>query len=182
MTAGFRKLSERIVHEGAVVSVGVGTFEDPDGNTFEREVVHHPGAVAVVPLLDDGRTALLVRQYRAALDEVILELPAGKLDVDGEGPEAAAVRELAEEIGRRPTVVEELGRFYNTPGFCDERGILYLATGLVEVPLDAQGVEERHMTIEEVDLDEVPAMVVDGRLQDGKSIIGLLLARERLRS
>jgi ADP-ribose pyrophosphatase len=182
VTKGFRRLSEREVWKGHVVSVAVATIEAPDGSTFEREVVHHPGAVAVVPLLDDGRTALLVRQYRAALDEVILELPAGKLDVDGEDPEAAAVRELAEEIGRRPTVVEELGRFYNTPGFCDERGILYLATGLVEVPTSAQGIEETHMTVEEVDLDEVPAMVADGRLQDGKSIIGLLLARERLRS
>ena len=182
MSGGFRKLSEREVWSGHVISVAEATFEAPDGSTFEREIVHHPGAVAVVPLLDDGRTALLVRQFRAALDDLVLELPAGKLDVDGEDPEAAAVRELAEEIGRRPTVVEELGRFYNTPGFCDERGIIYLATGLVECDTSAQGVEETHMTIEEVDLDQVPAMVADGRLQDGKSIIGLFLARERLRS
>jgi ADP-ribose pyrophosphatase len=182
VTGGFRKLSEREIWSGRVVSVAEGTYEAPDGSTFTREIVHHPGAVAVVPVLDDGRTALLVRQYRAALDAMVLELPAGKLDVDGEDPEAAAVRELAEEIGRKPTTIEELGRFFNTPGFCDERGILYLATGLVEVPSAAQGPEETHMTVEEVDLDEVPAMVEAGDLSDGKSIIGLFLARERLRS
>lgn len=182
MTAGFRKLSEREVHRGPVISVAVARFVAPDGHEFEREIVHHPGAVIVVPVLDDGRTALLVRQFRAPIDQVILELPAGKLDVEGEEPDAAAARELEEEIGRRATVIEELARFYNTPGFCDERGIVYLATGLTEVPTSAQGVEEAHMTIEEVDLDEVPAMVADGRLEDGKSIIGLLLARERLRS
>ena len=182
MTAGFRKLSEETRHEGPVISVALGRFVGPDGAEFEREIVHHPGAVVVVPMLDDGRTALLVRQYRAAIDKVILELPAGKLDVAGEEPDAAAARELEEEIGRRAAVVEELARFFNTPGFCDERGIVYLATGLTEVPTAAQGVEESHMTIEEVDLEEVPAMVADGRLEDGKSIIGLLLARERLRS
>ena len=182
MSGGFRKLGERLIWEGHVVSVAEAECEAPDGSRFTREIVHHPGAVAVVPLLDDGRTVLLVRQYRAALDELVLELPAGKLDVDGEDPEAAAVRELAEEIGRSPTVVEELGRFFNTPGFCDERGIIYLATGLTVVDADAQGVEETHMTVEEVDLEEVPAMVADGRLSDGKTIIGLFLARERLRS
>lgn len=180
MTTAFRKLSERVVYEGHFFTVVVGTFEDPDGNIFEREIVRHPGAVTVVPLLDDGRTVLLVRQYRASIDELLLELPAGKLDVAGEAPEAAAARELEEEIGKRAGKLERLARVYNTPGFTDERGILYLATELSDGSAAPHGPEESHMTVEEVSLDDVPAMIDDGRISDGKTIIGLLLTRQRL--
>ena len=82
--SGFRRVSERVVHEGAVVTFAVGTFEGPDGTTFQRDVVRHPGAVSVVAVDDDG-SVVLVRQYRAPLDEEILELPAGKLDGEEQG-------------------------------------------------------------------------------------------------
>src|SRR4051794_28940678 len=96
----FGKESEREIYEGRIIRVTSGTFRDPDGESFERDIVHHPGAVSVVPLLDDGRV-VLVRQYRAALDVDLLEIPAGIRDVDGEAPEVTASRELAEEIGMR---------------------------------------------------------------------------------
>ena len=120
-------------------------------NKFERDVVHHPGAVVVVPLTA-SRTVVMVRQFRAAVDAELLELPAGKRDVRGEPTEITAARELAEEIGRRAGRLDLLARFYNSPGFSDEFSWLYLAQDLSVAPLDRQGAEERHMAIEEVPL------------------------------
>jgi ADP-ribose pyrophosphatase len=178
--SGFTRVGEREIFQGHIISLAIGTFAAPDGERFEREVVHHPGAVAMVPLLDGGRTVILVRQYRAALEELLLELPAGKLDVPGEAPAAAAARELEEEIGYRAAHLEQVAEFYNSPGFCDERVFVFLATGLEAAPLSAQGVEESFMTVEPVALTEALAMVGDGRIRDAKTIIGLLLARTHL--
>jgi ADP-ribose pyrophosphatase len=176
--SGFSKRGERVVHAGHVVTLVEATFVDPDGETFEREVVHHAGAVSVVPLLDDGDTVVLVRQYRAAVEGELLEIPAGKLDVDGEARDAAAARELEEEVGYRAGRLEKLAEFYNSAGYCDERSTVFLALDLEPCEPSAQGVEERHMTIERVSLADVPAMVADGRLVDAKTIIGLTIARE----
>ncbi|MGI8778204.1 MAG: NUDIX hydrolase [Acidimicrobiales bacterium] len=178
--SGFSKLDERVVFAGHLITTVQATFADPSGDTFERDVVRHPGAVSVVPVVDDGRTALLVRQYRAAVDRVLLEIPAGKRDVDGEAPELTAARELQEEIGRRAGSLRKLAEFYNSPGFCDEHSIVYLATDLETVDSSAQGVEEQHMTVEEIALADVPGLVARGELVDAKSIIGLSLAREAL--
>lgn len=177
---GFSKVDERIVHQGAVIAVAVGTFADPDGERFERDVVRHPGAVSVVPLLD-GDTVVLVRQYRAAIDQDLLEIPAGKRDVADEDPERTAHRELAEEVGLRAGRMELLAEFYNSPGFCDERSFVYLARDVERCAVDLQGIEEQHMTIEEVALDDVPGLVAARRIVDAKTIIGLSLTRERLR-
>ena len=179
MADGFAKGPERTIHAGHVVTLAVGTFTSPEGEAFEREIIHHPGAVSVVPMVDD-RTAMLVRQYRAALDADRLGLPAGKRDVADEPPEVTAARELAEEIGRRPGRLELLAEFHNSPGFCDEHSFVYLGTELTEVPQDTQGIEEQHLTLEPVVLDDVPAMIADGALRDAKTIIGLLLALRRL--
>ena len=177
----FRKLAEREVFAGSLIRVGRASFEAPDGRRFERDVVHHPGAVVVVPLVDDD-TALLVRQYRAAVDAELLEIPAGTRDVDGEAPEATAVRELAEEVGRVAGRVELLARFHNSPGFCDELSWLYLARDLHETPHDRQGVEEEAMSVEAVSLAHVPDLVRTGAIVDGKTIIGLSLAIGHLRA
>jgi ADP-ribose pyrophosphatase len=176
--SGFRRLDERVVHDGHVITLAVGTFEAPDGSTFDRDIVHHPGAVSVVPLHDDG-TVTLVRQYRAALDLDLLEIPAGKRDVAGEAPELTAERELAEEVGLRAGRLEPLARFVNSAGFSDELSHVFLATELSEVGTDLQGVEEQHMTIERIALADVPAMIADHRLLDAKTVIGLLLTLER---
>jgi len=157
----------------------VGTFEAPDGTTFEREIVRHPGAVSVVPVDDDGQV-VLVRQYRAALDESILELPAGKLDVADEDPLRCAQRELVEEVGLEAAEWELLAAFHHSPGFCDELGRVYLAQGLTAVADDRQGVEEQSMIVERWPLADTVAMVAAGTVHDAKTVIGLLLARERL--
>ncbi|MGH9276842.1 MAG: NUDIX hydrolase [Acidimicrobiales bacterium] len=175
----FRKVAERAVYRGSLITVAQATFAAPDGTTFERDVVHHPGAVSVVPVVD-GERVVLVRQYRAAVDRELLEIPAGKRDVEGEAPEVTAARELEEEVGLRPGRLELLAEFYNSPGFCDEHAFVYLALDLEPCATSAQGVEEQHMTVVEVALDDVPHLVAAGELVDAKSIIGLALARERL--
>ena len=177
---GFRKLGERIVWQGTLVSAGTGTFVDPDGNTFERDVVHHPGAVVVVPVVDGE--VIMVRQYRAAIDGELLEVPAGKRDVTDEPVELTAYRELEEEVGMKAGSMVKLAEFYNSPGFCDEHSFLFLATDLTPCATSFQGHEEQHMTIERVPLDSVPALIAAGDLVDAKSIIALCLAREHLRS
>ena len=177
---GFRKLAEREVHAGHLISVAVGTFATPDGEEFERDVVHHPGAVSVVPVVDEGTAVLMVRQYRAAIDKDLLEIPAGKRDVEGERPEVTARRELEEEVGMRAGRIEKLAEFYNSPGFCDEHSFVFMALDLEQCDVSAQGVEEQHMTIERVALDDVPGMIAAGQITDAKSIIGLCLAREAL--
>jgi ADP-ribose pyrophosphatase len=177
----FRKLAERSVYTGTLISVGVGTFEAPDGSTFERDLVHHPGAVSIVPV-DDDRGVLMVRQYRAAIDADLLEIPAGKRDVEGEPPEETARRELEEEVGMRAGRLEKLAEFYNSPGFSDERSWVFLALDLEASQISAHSPEEQEMTVERVPLDEVPMLIKSGRLVDAKSIIGLCLARDALAS
>jgi len=181
VSGGFRKLGEREVFAGSLISVAEANFSDPAGNTFTRDVVHHPGAVSVVPVVE-GDTVVLVRQYRAAVDRELLEIPAGKCDVDGEVPELTAARELEEEVGMRAGHLLELARFYNSPGFCDEHSVAFLALDLEQCESSAHGVEEEHMTIERVALADVPRLIAHGELVDAKSIIGLCLAREALKS
>lgn len=185
MSAGFRLLGEDTLHDGPIISLRRAKLADPDGNAFEREVVRHPGAVSVVPLLEDHDGAdrpvvVMLRQYRAAIDLELLEIPAGKRDVAEEPPEATAHRELAEEVGFAAGSLELLARFYNSPGFSDEHSFTFLARHLTAVDVSPQGVEERHMAVEHVALDDVATMIADGRLTDAKSIIALLLTLRRL--
>ena len=176
---GFVRRDERHVHSGPVVGLVETFWEAPDGELLSREVVTHPGAVSVVPLLGDD-TVVMVRQFRAAVGGDILEIPAGKRDVPGELPAITAHRELVEEVGYAAGRLDELGTFYNSPGFCDEFSHVYLARDLREVPADAQGPEERHMTIERIPIDDVPGLIAGGDLVDAKSQIGLLLALREL--
>jgi 8-oxo-dGTP pyrophosphatase MutT (NUDIX family) len=175
--SAFRKLGETEVFHGVLVSVAKAEFEGPDGAHFEREVIHHPGAVVVVPLTAERRV-IMVRQFRSAIAEDLLEIPAGKRDVAGEATEITAHRELAEEVGRRAGRLDLLARFYNSPGFTDELTWLYLARDLEVVPSDRQGAEEQHMTVEEIDLDAVPGLIASGQIMDAKSIVGLCLTMQ----
>jgi ADP-ribose pyrophosphatase len=179
--SGFRRLEESELYHGALVTVARGRFQAPDGSTFERDVVHHPGAVSVVPVLrPESGEVLLVRQYRAPVDRDLLEIPAGKRDVAAESPADTARRELIEEVGCRAGRLELLAEFYNSPGFCDEHSFVYLALDLSPTDNDAQGVEEQHMTVEHIELDDVPALIRSGAIIDAKTIIGLTLARNAL--
>lgn len=175
----FRKISEELIHQGFVISVTNARFEGPGGVVMDRDVVHHPGAVSVVPVHADG-TVVLVRQFRSALEEMLLEIPAGKRDVAGEPPEVTARRELAEEVGLIAADLVPLIVLKHSPGFCDEQNHIFLATGLTECERSLDGPEEEAMTIERVPLDDVFDLIATGALTDAKSVVGLLLAHRRL--
>ncbi len=178
---GFRYLGEEEIARLHRITVARARFAAPDGNEFTRDVIRDKAVVAVVPLLDDGETVLMVRQYRGPIDALLLEIPAGLCDVEGEDdPEVTAQRELAEEIGMRADHLHLLARVHPAAGLTDCSEHLFLGTGLSEVGLDRQGPEEEHMTIERVSLRNVPRLVAEGILTDAKSLIGLLAAREHL--
>jgi ADP-ribose pyrophosphatase len=179
-SSGFRHDGDELVLDSRRWRLVESRHTDPDGEPFTREVVRHPGAVGVVPLHDDG-TVTLVRQYRAALHVDLLEIPAGLRDVEGEPLERTAARELAEEVGLRAEQLVHLADFVNSAGFTDERTAVYLGLGLQPTDLDRQGLEEQHMSIERVHLDDVPALIAAGELIDAKTVVGLLLTRERVR-
>ncbi|MEM7341828.1 MAG: NUDIX hydrolase [Actinomycetota bacterium] len=174
VTPPFRVAEEVEIHEGAVVTFKVLTIEGPDGERFDRDVVRHPGAVAVVPV--DGDHIFLVNQYRACLDANLWEIPAGKRDVDGEPPEITAHRELLEEVGATAGSMELLINIHHSPGFCDEYGYVFLATDLTLGEQALEGPEEQRMRVERVPIDEAIAAAMDGRITDSKSIAGLLAA------
>lgn len=176
---GFRPLGERTRYEGWRISLVEATFAAPDGTVFTRDVVRHPGAVAVVPLTADG-AVVLVRQYRGALDRELLEIPAGTRDVDGEPPEQTARRELEEEAGVRAGRLRLLGSVYNTPGFCDEETLLYLAQDLEPGEPLRHGDEERYLEVVEVPLHDAVRLVATGQVVDAQTVLGLLLARDVL--
>lgn len=142
--------------------------------------MRHPGAVGVVPVHDDG-TVSLVRQYRAAAETTVLEIPAGVRDEEGEEPLETAKRELAEEVGLAARDWRALTTYWVATGFSDERFWCYLARGLTEADRAPASHEEEHMTIERVALGDVPRLIAAGEIEDAKTIIGLLLARESLR-
>lgn len=175
----FRQLGEEKLFQGWRISLSKAKFEAPDGTEFSRDVVRHPGAVAVVPVTSRG-TALLVRQYRGPLDRALLEIPAGTRDVDGEDPEQTALRELTEEVGVTAGELRLLATVHNSPGFCDEETLVYLATGLEQTTPMREGPEERFIEVVEVPLDDVPDMIATHQLTDAQTVLGLLLAREAL--
>ena len=175
----FTPTGEETVLATWCITVQRANFLDPEGVPFERDIVRHPGAVAVVAVTED-RSVVLVRQYRPAVDRWLLEVPAGTRDVDGELPELTARRELAEEVGYEAGSLDLLTRTALTPGFCDQISHVYLATGLRSVPTDRHGAEERHMEVVLLPLDRFDAMVDDGEIVDATTILGVGLARRRL--
>jgi 8-oxo-dGTP pyrophosphatase MutT (NUDIX family) len=170
------RIGSTTVYEGVIADVRVDEFRHEDGSTSEREVVVHPGAVAMIA--HDECVLYMVRQPREAVgEEHLLELPAGKFDVKGESPLETAKRELAEEIGLQATEWRELKQIYTSPGFSDERVSIMVATGLSEAPSDAD--EDERIEIVEVPLDDLDAAIDE--CEDAKSLVGLMLFREERR-
>lgn len=176
----YRLLASESVFEGRVVSLRRDTVAMPGGGDSVREVVTHPGAVAVVALDDDGRVVLL-RQYRHPVGQYLWELPAGLRDADGEPPLETAKRELAEEVQLAAERWSLLTTTYSTPGFCDELVLVYLAEGLTDAPRpDGFTVEheELDMTVERVPLADAVQRVFDGGIRNASAVIGLLAAAQ----
>jgi len=169
-------LGSEEVFRGRAFAVRVDSLRRPDGSPMRVEVVDHPQAITLVPL-DGSGNIWFVRQYRHSCGKVMLELPAGTLEV-GESPEACAVRECREEIGMAPGRIERLGGFYLAPGYSTEYIHLYLVGALTPAPLAPDADEDLH--IEKVPLVDLASLVESGILDDAKSLAGLLLARRFL--
>jgi 8-oxo-dGTP pyrophosphatase MutT (NUDIX family) len=177
MSSRFERIGSETVWEGKIATVRRERFRHEDGEVVEREVIVHPGAVAIVA--HDGEQLFVVRQPREAVGSPdLLELPAGKLDEEGESPLDTAKRELAEEIGKQASDWEPLGSFYTSPGFTDEEVHLFLATGISD--LDERPAVDHN---ERIDIEVRPLADIDAILaatKDSKTLIGLYALKERL--
>lgn len=168
------KNSENIFN-GRVVSLAIEEHQFPDGRSAKFEVVHHPGGVAILPLLDDDRV-VLIRQFRPALGGMVLEIPAGRLESE-ETPENCARRELQEEVGYQAESLEYLGEMLPAVGFSDERVHLFAARGLISVP---QALEpDEYIEVLRLPLNALLRMVSEGHVPDGKTQLALLLWQHR---
>jgi ADP-ribose pyrophosphatase len=170
------KLSSTRLHTGRVISLDLDEVRFPDGSVGSMEMVRHPGASAVVPLLNpeaDDPDVLLIRQYRYAADGYLYEIPAGRLD-PGESPDACARRELAEETGYRATQVDHMFTMFTTPGFTDEKIHLFLATGLTEG--DSAREADEFLELVPTRLSRALSMIEKGEIQDAKTALALLYA------
>ncbi|MGY9072420.1 MAG: NUDIX hydrolase [Acidimicrobiales bacterium] len=176
----FHQLDETLIYQGYVIGLYTTKWINEAGEEFERDVVRHRGAVAIVPVVDGGEAVLLVRQFRVASNSFMLELPAGLRDVEGEPEIETARRELQEEVGHVAGRIELLSSMKTAVGFADETIHVFLATDLTETQTAYEGIEEQIMTTVKVRFDDVDAMIASGELTDAKTIAGLLLARTRL--
>jgi len=165
-----RVISSHQVFDGGLIQVKVDTVLFPNGNQRERETVHHPGAVAILPVLPDGKM-VLVRQYRYATGRPLLEVPAGTLD-PGESPDACALRELAEETGYQTKSLRRLCQFYCSPGWADEVLYAFVATDLVNG--ESSPEEDEDLELVEVAPDDVQRLIAQGEIADAKTIVSLL--------
>jgi ADP-ribose pyrophosphatase len=177
MSSRFERVEAQVVYEAKVATIMKGTFRHEDGDASEREWAEMAGAVGIVA--HDGERLWLVRQPREATGEFdLLELPAGRLDQEGETPLDTAKRELAEEIGKAAGAWEHLTTFYTTPGFTNEQCHIFLATDLRDEP--GQEIEGERIDIEMHPLAELDDLLA--AVRDSKTLIGLLLLRDRLRA
>jgi len=169
-----KTIESKQIYKGKVVQLRVDTVSLPDGRRKIREIVVHPGAAAIVPLMNEGegedKEVLLVEQYRKAVESKTLEIPAGTLE-EGESPEECAKRELIEETGFQASKLDKLIDFYPSPGFSSEIIHIFKASGLKKVSdVDAE------LSIRLVPLGELLTKIRNGKIKDGKTVIGVLMA------
>ena len=162
-----KTLKTEQIFTGKVISLQVDDVELPNGKTSKREIVKHPGAVAVIPVTDDNKI-IMVEQYRKALERTIIEIPAGKLEA-GEKPEVCAARELEEETGYECANMEWLISFYTSPGFADEIIHVYKATGLSKKANPAAADEDEFVNLMEITLEEAIELVKEQKIFDAKT-------------
>lgn len=172
-----KTIASKTIYNGKIINVTLDTVICPNGKEASREIVRHPGGVAVVPV-DEKGFVYMVEQYRIPYDEIILEVPAGKLD-KGENPDVAAIRELKEETGLSAENMQFMGSFYPTVGFCDENLRMYLATGLSEGEDNPD--EDEFVITRKIHIDELIKMIMENKICDGKTIAALFKAREMLK-
>ena len=178
-----KKFEEKTIHstrlyEGKIINLKVDDVSLPNGRTSKRELIEHPGAVAVIAITPENKI-LMVEQYRKALERSLVEIPAGKLE-KGEAPEFTAMRELEEETGYTADKLELIQSFSTSPGFADEVVHLYSAVGLRKSTSQALLDEDEFVELMEVSLEEAEEMVRNQRIYDAKTAFAVLWVKERL--
>jgi ADP-ribose pyrophosphatase len=168
-----KTISSDRIYTGKVISLKVDTVEVENQGYQKREIVEHCGAVGIVAI-NDNNEVVLIKQFRKAIEKVIWEIPAGKLEV-GENPKECAIRELKEETGYEAENLKLIHKFFTSPGFSNQKVYIYLATGLTvgEHSLDDQSLE-----VYKIDLEDAYNMVMKNEIEDAKTLIGILLAKE----
>lgn len=166
------------IYEGKILNLKVDTVELPDKKYSKREIVEHPGAVGIIAITDDN-SLVLVKQYRKAVEDFILEIPAGKLEVNEE-PRETAIRELREETGYEANKLTYITEFYTSPGYCNEKIHIFLAEGLIEVENSPEPGEFIEKNI--ISLDDLSKMLDRGEIMDSKTMIGINIAKVHLQS
>ena len=164
-----KTIEEDLKYEGSFIKVVKQVVKLPDGNTSTRDIVRHPGGVAVAALFDDD-TILLVEQYRKPIDKVTLELPAGKRE-NGDDPKICGIRELEEETGLKAEKFEFLGKIATSPGFCDEYIYLYKAEGLYKGQINRD--DDEFINVKKIKITEFKEMIRRGEITDAKTIAAL---------
>lgn len=168
-----KTVASQLIFDGKILHLYRDDVTLPNGKPAEREVIRHIGAVCVIPVTDDG-FAVMERQYRYPIDEVVLEIPAGKLDSKDEDHEAAARRELEEETGYQAKKMIPLGKFYPAFAYCDETIWMYLAKGLTKSARHPD--EDEFLDVELIPLKDLVKQVLDGDIPDAKTQIAILKA------
>ncbi|WP_342537206.1 NUDIX hydrolase [Sporosarcina sp. FSL K6-3508] len=166
-----RTLSTEKIFTGKVISMQVDEVELPDGKIAKRELVKHPGAVAIIAITAE-RKLVLVEQFRKALERTMLEIPVGKIE-PGEKPELTAIRELEEETGYRANSFKYLQTFSTSPGFADEIIHLYIAEDLEKVDQPAASDEDEFIDVLEVTVEEAEELIANERIYDAKTVVGV---------
>lgn len=170
MSEEYKRIGRKLVHEGSILEFYEDTMQIPNGNTAKWDFIHHKGAAAIVAVDEEGRL-LMVRQYRNALERETIEIPAGALD-PGEDTKTCAIRELEEETGYRTLDAHPLLTMYTTVAFCDEKIGIYYTEDLL--PGKQHLDENEYVSIERYPLDQLVSMILDGTIQDGKTIAAIM--------
>ncbi len=173
-----RTMKSEKLYEGKILSLRVDTVEIPNKMYSKREIIEHPGSVAIVTIVDEDKL-VLVKQYRKAVEDFILEIPAGKIEVNEE-PKETAIRELKEETGYEASNMEYMLEFYSSPGYCDEIIYIFLTD---DITLEEQELDENeNIEVQTLQIDEVMKMIKLGKILDGKTIVGANIAKEYINS
>lgn len=172
-----RTIKSDKVYQGKIINLRIDTVELPDQKYSKREIIEHPGAVAVVPITEDNKI-VMVKQFRKAAEDCLLEVPAGKLEI-GEEPLDCAKRELLEETGYKSDNLEYLFKFYTSPGFCNEEISVFVAKDLIKDV--AQPDEDEYIEIEKYGIDELVEKISKEEIKDAKTITCILYIKNLLK-
>ncbi len=164
------------IYKGKLLNLRIDTVELPDKKYSKREIVEHPGAVAIVPITEENEI-ILVKQYRKAVESHLLEIPAGKIEINEE-PRETAIRELKEETGVTAKKIEYIFEFYTSPGFSNEKMYLFVATELCEGSMELDNDE--YIEVTKIEMNELINMIKKGQILDSKTIIGVYVAQKFL--